>query len=298
MRVNRETLNDLYWGQELTQREIAIRCHISSKDTIRAWMRKFNIPTRGCHEALLLAYQRNPQRKLALAEALRQSPRPPPPVCNKGIPCSKERKEAISRANKGRPSPMKGKTFSVETRERMSLARRGKPSPKRGIPQSEEQRENLSKAHMGQQPWNKGIPMREESKKKLQESNRKYFADLSCEEKEKWLKNVFKGLRKRPTALEKQLISMIEDNKLPYKYVGDGQFILGGKNPDFLNVNGKKQVIEAFGCFWHDVFDVAERIEHFRQYGFDTLIIWEDEMADTDAVISKIKKFSHRKVEI
>lgn len=296
MRVNRETLYDLYWGQELTQREIAIRCHISSKDTIRAWMRKFNIPTRDCHEALLLAYQRNPQRKLALAEALRQSPRPPPPVCNKGIPCSKERKEAISRANKGRPSPMKGKTFSAETRKRMSLADKGKPSPKKGIPQSEEQREKSSKAHMGQPAWNKGIPMREESKGKLSEANKRYWASLSQEDKGKSIKAVLRGLWRRPTTLEQQLISIIENNKLPYKYVGDGQFILGGKNPDFLNTNGKKQLIEAFGTYWHDVFDVAERIEHFRQYGFDTLIIWEDEMKNRDTVISKIKKFSHRKV--
>lgn len=32
-----------------------------------------------------------------------------------------------------------------------------------------------------------------------------------------------------------------------WKYVGDGQLIINGKNPDWVNINGKKQLIELWG---------------------------------------------------
>lgn len=294
--IDKETLSHMYWDEGLTQREIALRCNVRSKQTIRSWMRKLGISVRSCTDALVLAYHENPDRRLKLANYLRAHQPKHHLPWNKGIPCSDEQKLKISRANKDRPSPMKGKILSAEARERMSLTRKGKPSPKRGIPQCKEQRDKSSKAHMGQLAWNKGIPMREESKRKLQASNQRYWAGLSDEEKENLLKKAFRALRRRPNIPEQRLISQIEKGKLPYRYVGDGAFMLGGKCPDFLNVNGKKQLIELFGLHWHDTFDVARRSEHFRQYGFDTLVIWEDELKDMDAVISKIKKFSHRKL--
>lgn len=109
------------------------------------------------------------------------------------------------------------------------------------------------------------------------------------------LGKILKGRVKRPTKPEQQLIDWIDKYKLPYKYVGDGQFILGGKCPDFLNINGKKQLIELFGTYWHDIFDVAKRTEHFRQYGFSTLIIWEDELNNPGKVVKKVKAFAGRK---
>ena len=44
-------------------------------------------------------------------------------------------------------------------------------------------------------------------------------------------------LRKR---FLKIIIDLINKYNLPYKYTGNGKFILGGKNPDFVNVNGEK----------------------------------------------------------
>lgn len=77
-----------------------------------------------------------------------------------------------------------------------------------------------------------------------------------------------------------------------WKFVGDGEVKIGGKNPDFININGRKQLIEFFGERWHTKKDEEqERIEHFLQYGFDTLIIWESELRDKDALIIKIRNF-------
>jgi len=77
-----------------------------------------------------------------------------------------------------------------------------------------------------------------------------------------------------------------------YKYVGDFQFFLGGKNPDFMNINGKKFLIELFGDYWHKNDDPQDRINHFKQYGFDTLVIWERELKDQRTLKDKLKKFN------
>lgn len=100
----------------------------------------------------------------------------------------------------------------------------------------------------------------------------------------------------KPTKPERILIGLIKAKNLPYRYVGNGQFILGGKCPDFLNVDGKKQVIEVFGTYWHDLFDMAKRSEHFRQYGFDTLVIWEDELKNEETLLKRLRAFARKKV--
>lgn len=295
MRINigKQTLENLYCEQELTQKEIATLLNVS-RGTILASFRKFRIPTRNYHETLLLSYVKNPNRRQKLAEYLQQHPIPPHTSWNKGIPCLNQTKEAVSRAHKGHTSPWKGMKHSDDSRLAMSLAKKDKPSTFRGRHHSLESRRRLSEAHIGQEPWNKGVPMRAESKAKLREKNRTYWANLSKEEKERQVKAALIGLSKRPTRPEQRLLTLIGNEGLPFKYVGDGQFILGGKCPDFLNTNGKKQLIELFGVHWHGIFDVAERTEHFRQYGFDTLVIWEDELEKPGVVISKIKKFGRK----
>ncbi|HDZ15647.1 hypothetical protein LCGC14_0570260 [marine sediment metagenome] len=62
-----------------------------------------------------------------------------------------------------------------------------------------------------------------------------------------------------------------------YKYVGDFDTFIGGKCPDFMNVNGQKKLIEVYGDYWHRNDDPQDRIDHFKKYGFDCLVIWESE---------------------
>lgn len=87
------------------------------------------------------------------------------------------------------------------------------------------------------------------------------------------------------------LLSLIQKANLPFKYVGGGEVWLGNRNPDFINTNGKKQVIELFGTYWHPIFDVAQRREHYRQYGFDCLVVWEDELSFPEKTTTKIRKY-------
>ncbi len=84
---------------------------------------------------------------------------------------------------------------------------------------------------------------------------------------------------------------------MPYKYVGNGEVIIGFKNPDFINVNGEKKVIELYGDYWHRNDNPQDRIDHFKKYGFDCLVIWERELKNKDSLLIKLKEFNNCKLQ-
>ncbi len=48
------------------------------------------------------------------------------------------------------------------------------------------------------------------------------------------------------------------------------------------------------GSTWHTLKareTIEERVNHFKQFGFDTLVIWQDELRDEVQVAAKIKSF-------
>jgi G:T-mismatch repair DNA endonuclease (very short patch repair protein) len=95
-----------------------------------------------------------------------------------------------------------------------------------------------------------------------------------------------------PNKPEQKLIDFFKEQKLPYKYTGDGSFSVGRKIPDFVNINGEKKAIDMFGDYWHDpvvrkklglkIESPRERISRFKEYGWDLLVIWEKELKDTN----------------
>ena len=111
-----------------------------------------------------------------------------------------------------------------------------------------------------------------------------------------YMKKRISSLIKKPNNQEKILIDLINKNNLPYDYVGDGKYIIGSKNPDFIHKKENK-IIELFGKYWHTkrarVYEETEdgRIEFFKKYNYQTLIIWEDELKNPDLVLEKIKSF-------
>ena len=114
--------------------------------------------------------------------------------------------------------------------------------------------------------------------------------------KAKWQEDDYVAMQMRvrkcsPNNTEQKLTDLINTNHIPFRFVGDGKFILGGKCPDYIHIGEKKQIIELFGTYWHNMLDVGHRVEYFRQYGYSTLIIWEDELKDEKKVIKKIKRF-------
>ena len=109
---------------------------------------------------------------------------------------------------------------------------------------------------------------------------------------------MLESLLKRPTTPEKIIIDLINKNNLPFKYVGNGSFIISGLNPDFIERNGRKLIIEVFGDYWHrkgaTKFRQTEygRRIIFRKCGYKILILWENEIYDNkNKILDRIKNF-------
>lgn len=114
-----------------------------------------------------------------------------------------------------------------------------------------------------------------------------------------------KAALKKPNRQEQRLDRLLNKWFLgEWKFVGNGDVILGKLNPDFINCDGKKQIIELFGCWWHGCpehrlgrkvswqdSEIGRKVIYSR-YGFKTLIIWEHELEDEQAVVEKITRFN------
>lgn len=122
--------------------------------------------------------------------------------------------------------------------------------------------------------------------------------------REKQIKASFKGSAIKPNRSEKKLDRLLQ-KLLPneYKFVGNGQVILGGFCPDFVNCNSQKKLIELYGDYWHSKKwtgrtkkqEEQRRIKHFAKYGYKTLIIWEYELNDLDGIEKKVLTFNKRR---
>ena len=111
--------------------------------------------------------------------------------------------------------------------------------------------------------------------------------------KDRWVRNTREKMKLKPNKSEAVLLQILEKFQPgDWKYVGDGSFIIAGKNPDFINVNGKKLIIELFGDYWHKGEDPADRAKLFEPYGFKTLVIWHSELSDLGEVVKKVEEFA------
>ncbi|KKN15899.1 hypothetical protein LCGC14_0981220 [marine sediment metagenome] len=212
--------------------------------------------------------------------------------------------EKISRSLKGRIRPIeetmkaaesnRGKKRSDEARRNISIGHLGQPGWNTGLKScySEEALEKMSIAKIGN-TCHKGQNQSEKTKREHSHKMKKMWADKnSIFNSPDFLKERARAQNILPNKPETFLIDLIEKNKLPFKYVGDGSFIIERKNPDFVNINGKKQVIEFFGEYWHQGEEPQDRIDLFAKYGFSTLVIWERELKEPEKVLTRLKEFA------
>jgi len=133
---------------------------------------------------------------------------------------------------------------------------------------------------------------RPEVKLKISNSDKKKWSD--SEYKEKTLRAIGIGSHILPNKPETFIMNLLNDlYPNEWKYTGDFSFIIGGKNPDFVNINGQKKCIEHFGDYWHKDDDPQDRINLFKQYGWDCLVIWESELKNFKKLRRKIFDFAH-----
>ena len=115
--------------------------------------------------------------------------------------------------------------------------------------------------------------------------------------REKSLKASMLGRQIKPNKPEKLLNNLLNQVLLnEYHFVGNGQVILHGFNPDFINCNGQKKIIELYGDYWHNKPSNIERdkrrLVSYKKLGYQTLIVWQHELKDLEKITSKIMEFN------
>ena len=199
-------------------------------------------------------------------------------------------REHLSESHIGLVSPNKDKKFTIEHRANLSKSHKGLETWNKGGHISEDQRSKLKLAWVERKVK---FPITDETREKLTNHMNKQWAFATDEQKERRLCNWMKANPHYPTKNEKYLNSILQKHfPNEWKYVGNGDFILGGKNPDFMNCNGKKLLIEMFENWHFGRLKIDQsRLDHFAKYGFKTLIVRENELRHSDLIVEKVSDF-------
>ena len=180
----------------------------------------------------------------------------------------------------------KGRTdvYSEEMLQQMSeSAKKRMPSNKgKHWKVSKEGRKNLSKGH-------EGLRHSVETINRMKISARQVWSNPEYAESR------FRKLGIKPNQDELYLDAILQLNfPKEWKYVGDGKVWIEGKNPDFINCNGKKIVIEYNGYKGHGQHTLEKdqaKTEHYAKYGFKTINIYPKELKNESLLVETIKSY-------
>ena len=174
-----------------------------------------------------------------------------------------------------------------------------------GIKASEQTKQKMREAKKDYIPWNSG--------KKGTYKNLLVSGEKNGQYGKKWSKEMLgyfskktKELWKTDEYIKKQIASSNTKPNKPelylqnvlnslffegqFLYVGNFKFFIGGKSPDFIDpINNK--IIELYGDYWHKGQDPNDRINYFKQYGYNTLVIWESELKNIENVEKRLWGF-------
>jgi len=125
---------------------------------------------------------------------------------------------------------------------------------------------------------------------------RRIFSLMAWDTPEKARRN-FEAQQRKPSKFEILLTERL-NKEFPntWKYVGDGQVWIAGKNPDFFCINGQKLLIEAYTPYFAQKgygsveAYIEKRKSCFLAYGFQTLFLNLCEK-DWDLLIEQVKIF-------
>lgn len=190
-----------------------------------------------------------------------------PEPWNKGKKMPESTKQKLTMLVRQGITGMLGKKHSMETKILMSSKATGPGNSQYGKHHSPEHNTKISKSH----------------KQRLENPEN--------------LKKMLLRRHKRPSNLELKLISIIREYDLPFDYVGNGEIIIAGRNPDFINNNGQKSLIEVFGTYWHTGgrgYSEEDVINHYKAHGnFKTLVIWENDLKlfSDERIADRIRAF-------
>lgn len=190
---------------------------------------------------------------------------------------------AFCRNKIGKNNPFYGKHHTKETLVKQSLVKLGKKL-------TEEHKKKIGLKSLGHIVSKKakkiiglknsisliGYKHSESTKEKHRKRSKKLWKN------EEYRRKICIGWKK--SHLDKIIEKVINQYKLPYKYVGNGKIWIGkgiGRrmNPDFINTTGENKVIEVYGTVLKIMnFGSIENYElkrrkQFKKYGFSVVFI-------------------------
>ena len=76
--------------------------------------------------------------------------------------------------------------------------------------------------------------------------------------------------------------------RFPGEWIFNGQkqagFVIAGKVPDYVNINGKKAVAEVFGLHWHPEEDEEEWKALYKSVGYECFVVWEYDVCNEEVL--------------
>ncbi len=174
-----------------------------------------------------------------------------------------------------------GNKWSEEARRRFSLIRKENPP-------SREMIEAARKHNLGRKRPEITGDQNPNRRPEVREAKRQLWKD------QEFIRKQLVARRGVPqNKAEKKLQDLLDQN-FPdqWRFTGTGQFLVrtseGWKKPDFIH-NTRKLIIELFGRYWHTDSEVETRTKLFEELGYQTLVIWDDELDKIDSVLLKIR---------
>jgi hypothetical protein len=202
---------------------------------------------------------------------------------------------------KGNGNPMHGRKHTIEAKNKISRKSMGNTNAK-GTKHPELCEYNRTHPRYGKENGNygkhtlAGVPKTTEHKKRISKTRIEKGlskGDKNPMSKEENIKKWIKSCNIKPNKKEAILNDFLQ-KILPNEYtlnVDACIMILGGKIPDFVNINGKKKIIELFGDYFHAGEDIQIKIDYFAVFGWECLVIWEHELKDLEKLRQRILDF-------
>ena len=246
-------------------------------------------------------------------------------------PMSEATKAKIRRGNTGKIRTPEWCRHISEGKIGKASSKKGKPQPSARYKRSEATKRRMSearKAMLGRCPQIMesvsrrltGRSISDETKQKVSEAKLQYFIDhpeagkahsermkgrtnptfsrivQALWKQDSYIAMLIKARNVKPNKQEVILGRILQElYPAQFKYNGDCRLgiILNRCIPDFVNINGKKQVVEFFGTYWHseEGRGEQEKIAKYREVGWECLVVWDSELNETDALTDKIRAF-------
>ncbi len=265
---NRELLYSLYVDKQLSCREISNELGIKNIRLIHSWLRKFGIPTRNHKEAGAISATRYLDKRITESCS----------VCGEEVKIHLYRIKRTKKFYCSRECQIRDSGDSLKLAQEAHLQKHPRV---------------VRFCKVCEQAFEVAFSRR----------NAKYCSK-SC--------SAIQGIkdlasRRQPSAPEQKIIDITEKNFPEFRYNGNGELgvVLNGMIPDFVNVNGKKEVLEVFGDYFHGVIcrtwksSELGRKMAYNYLGYRCLVLWEHDIKTKteEELLKIIRVFSNQKVK-